>query len=60
MRNILTPGDVVLVKGSQGSGENLIRMERVVRSIMMHPDLAPSTLVRQEAEWQQDYSAGKN
>lgn len=45
-------GDVILLKGSQGSGENMIRMERAVKLLMDHPEDAAKLLVRQEREWQ--------
>lgn len=44
-------GDVILVKGSQGSGKNVIRLEKAVRRIMANPSQGNSVLVRQEKEW---------
>jgi UDP-N-acetylmuramoyl-tripeptide--D-alanyl-D-alanine ligase len=46
MPNLLQSGDLILVKGSQGS-----RMERVVKAIMKNPSDAADLLVRQGAEW---------
>ncbi|MDH5597149.1 MAG: UDP-N-acetylmuramoyl-tripeptide--D-alanyl-D-alanine ligase [Candidatus Peregrinibacteria bacterium] len=40
-------GDLVLVKGSQ----NKVRMEKLVKLIMKHPELASSLLCRQEKAW---------
>lgn len=44
----LGPGVIVLVKGSQ----NTIRLERVVKAIMLHPEQAKDLLVRQEPFWE--------
>lgn len=46
LQAMLQPGDVVLVKASQG-----IRAERIVEEIMAEPELAPELLVRQDEEW---------
>lgn len=51
----LKPGDVILAKGSQGSGANMIRIERAVRILMAHPEQAGEMLVRQERQWQEQY-----
>lgn len=48
----LVSGDVVLVKGSQGKGADMIRLERVVKEIMQQPELADFLLVRQGKQWQ--------
>lgn len=48
LQNILKPGDIVLVKGSQGT-----RMERIVAEIMAEPDRAEELLVRQSRAWQE-------
>jgi UDP-N-acetylmuramyl pentapeptide synthase len=55
MLSIQKPGDIILLKGSQGSGAHMIRMERAVKILMAHPDQAPNLLVRQEEEWQKQY-----
>lgn len=43
----LAPGDIILVKGSQG-----IRMEKVVEEIMENPEMKERLLVRQDTEWE--------
>jgi hypothetical protein len=51
MRGHIEQGDLVLIKGSQGSGENRIRMEYVTKALLVAEDMAPLVLVRQEPEW---------
>ena len=46
LQNLLAPGDVVLVKASQG-----LRAERVVEEIMVEPEKATQLLVRQDKAW---------
>ncbi len=46
LQALLKPGDVVLVKASQG-----IRAEKIVEEIMSHPEDAETTLVRQDKNW---------
>jgi UDP-N-acetylmuramoyl-tripeptide--D-alanyl-D-alanine ligase len=46
LQAILNPGDVVLVKASQG-----IRAERIVEEVMKDPEQAPEMLVRQDEAW---------
>jgi len=45
-RGIIKENDIVLVKGSQS-----VRMERIVKELMAHPENAHKLLVRQDAEW---------
>lgn len=52
MKTKIKAGDIVLAKGSQGSGKNMIRMEHAVKSLMEHPEEATRLLVRQESSWQ--------
>ncbi len=47
IETILEPGDILLVKGSQGA-----RMEKIVEEIMAHPEDKEKLLVRQDREWQ--------
>jgi UDP-N-acetylmuramyl pentapeptide synthase len=47
LRTIISPKDAVLVKGSQ----NKVRLERLVKALMKHPEKADELLVRQGPEW---------
>lgn len=46
LKNIMTPGDIILVKASQS-----IRAEKVVEAIMLEKDKAKEYLVRQSRAW---------
>ena len=46
IKNLITKGDIILVKGSQS-----MRMEQTVKEIMAEPGQASELLVRQEEEW---------
>jgi UDP-N-acetylmuramoyl-tripeptide--D-alanyl-D-alanine ligase len=46
LQAMLEPGDVVLIKASQG-----IRAERIVEEIMLEPERAAELLVRQDPIW---------
>lgn len=52
IEKILKEGDVILIKGSQGSGAQSIRMERAVEEIMAEPEKKAELLVRQGEEWE--------
>jgi len=47
LKENLSAGDIVLVKGSQG-----MRLEKVVRGIMAEPEQAAELLVRQGSDWE--------
>lgn len=47
LQSMLQPGDLVLVKASQG-----IRAEKIVEAIMAEPERAGELLVRQDSAWQ--------
>lgn len=46
LQNKIKAGDLLLIKGSQGS-----RMEKIVRELMAEPDKAAELLVRQNKSW---------
>jgi UDP-N-acetylmuramyl pentapeptide synthase len=47
VRESLDPQSTILIKGSQAA-----RMEKVVKAIMLKPELAPKLLVRQSKQWE--------
>jgi UDP-N-acetylmuramoyl-tripeptide--D-alanyl-D-alanine ligase len=47
LEGVVEKGDIILVKGSQG-----VRLERAVKAILLHKELAYKLLCRQEKEWQ--------
>lgn len=46
LQNLIKPGDVILIKASQG-----LRAERIVEEIMAEPERASELLVRQDTSW---------
>ena len=46
LKEIIRPGDVILLKGSQG-----VRLERAILPIMAHPEQKDTLLCRQEKDW---------
>ncbi|MDD5289688.1 MAG: UDP-N-acetylmuramoyl-tripeptide--D-alanyl-D-alanine ligase [Patescibacteria group bacterium] len=46
LQDKMEPGDLVLIKGSQGA-----RMEKIVKEVMAEPERAKELLVRQDEEW---------
>jgi UDP-N-acetylmuramoyl-tripeptide--D-alanyl-D-alanine ligase len=46
VQQLIRAGDVLLIKGSQG-----MRMERIVKELMLEPNRASELLVRQSARW---------
>jgi UDP-N-acetylmuramoyl-tripeptide--D-alanyl-D-alanine ligase len=46
LEQLIKPGDIILVKGSQS-----MRMEKIVEEIMAEPERAEELLVRQSTEW---------
>jgi UDP-N-acetylmuramoyl-tripeptide--D-alanyl-D-alanine ligase len=52
LEKLIGDGDMILIKGSQGSGANKIRMEQAVEEIMADPEKKSELLVRQGEEWE--------
>jgi UDP-N-acetylmuramyl pentapeptide synthase len=48
LQEMIHPGDMILVKGSQGT-----RLEKVVEELMLHPEEAADLLVRQDTKWKE-------
>jgi UDP-N-acetylmuramyl pentapeptide synthase len=48
LEKYMTPGSVILFKASQS-----VRLERVIKDVMTHPEQAGKLLVRQDKEWQE-------
>lgn len=46
LQAFIQPGDVILIKASQG-----IRAEKIVEEVMAHPEKAAQLLVRQDSSW---------
>ncbi|MDO9579712.1 MAG: UDP-N-acetylmuramoyl-tripeptide--D-alanyl-D-alanine ligase [Bacteroidales bacterium] len=46
LQNKIQKGDILLIKGSQG-----VRLEKIVKQLMLHPEQAKKLLVRQGQEW---------
>jgi len=45
---LIEPGDLILIKGSQG-----MRMEKIVEALMSEPERAPELLCRQDEAWKE-------
>lgn len=48
LQDRMKQGDVILIKGSQG-----VRMEKIVKELMAHPEQAEQLLVRQSGGWEE-------
>jgi len=52
LREWIRPGDVILAKASEGRIDSKgVRMERVIKALMLEPQRASELLVRQEVAW---------